>query len=327
MSSPHVAGAVALFLEARPNTNAEDMRGIFQNTAQPKPWALNPGIGFLDSVHRQGAGMINIPAAIQGATSVTPAKLSLGESQAGAYSTTLTVRNTGNEAVTYTLVNRGNTIATGGNTYTPSYYASFPSVSFSSPSVTVPAGSSATVNVTLSPNSGLPDRSVYGGYIEFVTPDGAVAARVPYSGFKGDYQDIQVLVPTPAGFPYLAKRTEEGYQKRTGNTSFTMKGGDIAFVLAHFEHQSRLVKLEVLPERQVGGARNLTILEAPYFGRNSTPGGFFAFEWDGSAKVNGRRTPLPMGDYRLKLTVQKALGGPTEVETWTSPLITISRSN
>lgn len=326
MSSPHVAGAVALLLEARPTTRAADVRGLFQNTAQPKPWGLGPNSGFLDAVHRQGAGMINIPAAIQGATTVSPSKLSLGESQGGAYSATLTVRNTGSAAATYTLRNRGNTVATGGNTYAPSFYGSLPSVSFSQGSLTVPAGGSASVNVTITPNAGLPDLSVYGGYLEVVAQDGAVAASVPYSGFKGDYQAIQVLKPTRFGFPWLAKLQGGTYVNQTTNTTYTMKGDDIAYVVAHFEHQSRVVKLEIVPLRQVGGARDLTVLESDYFGRSSTPEGFFAFEWDGSAKVNGRRTPLPMGDYQLKLTVQKALGGPSDLETWTSPVITIARS-
>jgi minor extracellular serine protease Vpr len=329
MSAPHVAGAVALLLQARPNTRAADVRGLLQNTAQPKPWGLNPNIGFLDAVHRQGAGMINIPAAIQGATTVSPSKLSLGESQGGAYRTTLTVRNTGNTAMSYTLRNRGNTIATGGNTYTPSFFASSPNVTFSQNTLTVPAGGSASVSVTITPNPALPDLSVYGGYLELVGADGAVAASVPYSGFKGDYQAIRVLEPTRFGFPWLAKRENGVYVHQPTNTTFTMKGDDIAYVVAHFEHQSRVVRLEVVPLRQVGRARDLTVFESEYFGRNSTPEGIFAFSWDGSAKVNGRRTPLPMGDYQLKLTVQKALGdpnNPNHFETWISPVITISRS-
>jgi subtilisin family serine protease len=51
MASPHVAGAAALLLEARPYTRAEDVRGILQNSADPKNWWGNPGLGFLDNVH------------------------------------------------------------------------------------------------------------------------------------------------------------------------------------------------------------------------------------------------------------------------------------
>ena len=80
MSSPHVAGAAALLLEARPSTSSQDARTILQNSADPKPWWGNPGLGFLDNVHRQGAGMLDIDDAILSTANVTPGKLSLGES-------------------------------------------------------------------------------------------------------------------------------------------------------------------------------------------------------------------------------------------------------
>ena len=71
MSSPHTAGAVALLLEARPKTSSQAVRRMLQNSADPAPWSLNPGIGFLDSVHRQGAGMLDIDDTIL-ATTVKP---------------------------------------------------------------------------------------------------------------------------------------------------------------------------------------------------------------------------------------------------------------
>ncbi|HSM44965.1 MAG TPA: S8 family serine peptidase, partial [Acidimicrobiia bacterium] len=42
MSSPHVAGAAALYLEAHPGTPAHLMRDILQNSADPAAWSLNP---------------------------------------------------------------------------------------------------------------------------------------------------------------------------------------------------------------------------------------------------------------------------------------------
>ncbi|HAL16784.1 MAG TPA: peptidase S8, partial [Anaerolineaceae bacterium] len=83
MSSPHVAGAVALLLEAQPNLPSQAVRGILQNSADPKPWWGNPGLGFLDNVNRQGAGMLDIDDAILATTSVEPAKIATGESEAG----------------------------------------------------------------------------------------------------------------------------------------------------------------------------------------------------------------------------------------------------
>ncbi len=346
MSAPHVAGAVALLLEARPHTPADEVRGLLQNNAVPKVWGLNPGLGFLDSVHRQGAGMVNIARTVLADTTVTPGKIELGNLAPGqSYNTTLTIRNAGSEAVTYRLSNNDDTIVTrhvgtcpGGvpcSVYNPGYNLSWANVTFSPSEVTIPAGGTATVGVSIT-NPIWPTSFVFGGYLEMTDSEGEIVHRVPYAGIGGDYQAITVLEPLEPrpdypGFPWLARSDGEFFYRVTEDGArFTMKGDDIAYVLAHFEHQSQYVRLEIVPLRQVGRARDLTVFEAEYFGRNSTPNGFFAFEWDGSAKVNNRRTPLPMGDYQLKLSVLRALGdpdNPNHWETWTSPVITIARSN
>src|SRR6185312_13450492 len=91
MASPHVAGAAALLKQARPGLAASDFRAILQNSADPKNWSGNPGLGFLDFVHRQGAGMVDIDDAIASTTTVTPGKISLGEGNGG--SATLSIAN------------------------------------------------------------------------------------------------------------------------------------------------------------------------------------------------------------------------------------------
>ncbi len=117
---------------------------------------VTPTVGFLDNVHRQGAGMLDIDDAILATTVVTPAKIATGESQAGPFTQTLTVSNFGAAPVTYTLSHLP-ALATGSNTFVPSFLDGFAAVSFSAPTVTVPAGGSATVNVTITANAGLPD--------------------------------------------------------------------------------------------------------------------------------------------------------------------------
>ena len=83
MASPHVAGAAALLKQARPGLAASDFRVILQNSADPKNWSGAPTLGFLDFVHRQGAGMVDIDDAIASTTTVTPGKLSFGEGSGG----------------------------------------------------------------------------------------------------------------------------------------------------------------------------------------------------------------------------------------------------
>jgi minor extracellular serine protease Vpr len=66
MASPYVAGAVALLMQARPDLPAWQVRTVLQNSAEPKPWWGDRNGPALDSVHRQGAGMVRIDRAILG---------------------------------------------------------------------------------------------------------------------------------------------------------------------------------------------------------------------------------------------------------------------
>ena len=83
MSSPHVAGAVALLLEGRPGTKPKEVEYRLQNTARPAVWWGNPALGFLDNVHRQGAGMLRIDDAVTAHATVSPSSLALGEIEDG----------------------------------------------------------------------------------------------------------------------------------------------------------------------------------------------------------------------------------------------------
>lgn len=323
MSSPHVAGAVALLLQAHPNTPAQAVRGILQNSADPQAWWGIPGGPYLDNVHRQGAGMLDIDDAILAATKIEPGKLALGESEAGPAVRTLTVENNGPDAVTYDL-SYVNALSTGG-VIAPSFYLSNAYVAFSSPSVTVPAGGTATVEATIYAATG-PTFGQYGGYIVFTPQGGGQVYRVPFAGFVGDYQSIVVLEPTPYGFPWLAKLIGGYYYNQPDGATYTMADGDIPYFLIHLEHQSRRLRMEVF-DANTGKAWHRAY-EEEYLPRNSTSTSFFAFTWDGLTTNGNKVNVVPDGQYVIKLSVQKALGddsNPAHWETWTSPVITIAR--
>jgi subtilisin family serine protease len=326
MSSPHVAGAVALLLQAHPLTPASAVLTILQNTAEPHAWWGNPGLGFLDNVQRQGAGMLQIADAVQATTRIEPSKLALGESQAGPATRTVTLTNSGPAAVTYDLSHTA-ALSTGPNTFTPSFLTGFAAVSFSAPTVTVPAGGTATVTATITADSTLPDRSLYGGYLVFTPQGGGITLHVPYSGFKGDYQSIQVLTPTSAGFPWLAQVSGTSYLNRPSGATYTLQGNDVPFFLLHLNHQSRRLRMDVF-DAATGKAWHQADNEQ-YLPRNSTSTGFFAFSWDGQTTSGNKTYTVPNGRYVIVLAIEKALGdpaaNPADVETWTSPVITLAR--
>lgn len=331
MASPHVAGAAALLLQAKPGTNAGSVRSIFQNSAEPKAWWGNPALGLHDNVHRQGAGMLDIPGAIGATTQIEPAKLSLGESQGGPATRTLTIRNQSATAKTYDL-SHAPALATGTNTFTVSFLSAPAAVGFSSAgvptaSLTVPAGGAATVDVTITAPASLADRSLYGGYA--VLRNAAAAGevhRIPYAGFKGDYQSIQALAPGPYGFPWLARLDGGGLSRvPPASATYSMVGAlGIPYVIVHLDHQVRRLRAEVLDTTT--GKSWHRAFDYEYLGRNSASDGYFSLSWAGVTTSGKRTYTVPDGQYVLKLTAVKALGiEPADVETWTSPAFTIDR--
>ncbi|MBW3550839.1 MAG: S8 family serine peptidase [Proteobacteria bacterium] len=325
MSSPHVAGAAALLLQSAPGTPSQAVGRILQNSAQPKPWSLAPGFGLLDHAHRQGAGMLRIDDAVTAATRIEPGKLSLGESEAGPSTYTLELENNGDAAVTYQL-SSVNAISTGANTFSRTFNFSNASVAFGTDSLTLQAGASASVGVTITPATG-PIGGQYGGYLVFTPDDGSATLRVPFAGYVGDYQARQVLAPTPNGFPWLAQLDGGSYFNRPDGATYSMVGNDIPFFLIHFDHQSRRVRMDVVDADS--GKSWHRAFETEYFGRNSGANSFFAFSWDGVTTTGKTKAfVVPDGDYVVKLSVLKALGDDDNAahwEQWESPVITIAR--
>jgi minor extracellular serine protease Vpr len=349
MASPHTAGAAALILEARPHTSPDEVRTLLQNSADPYRWTGSPA--FLEPVHRQGAGLIDIDDTILSTTTVEPGKLALGESEAGPQTRTLTVTNASASPVTYNLSNV-NGLGTGG-TFGPitaaNLFLNWPTVTFSQAgapitSITVPAGGSASFEATFAPDTEPDDaNTVYGGWI--VLTGGGKTYRVPFAGYLGDYQAIRILDAGAAGiFPTIGRRT--GVLSATDLTSvhtpvaagavFTMVGdSDKPYVLAHFAHQVRKVRIELFnaaTNKRVGLA-----LTDEYRERNSRRTGttndansdvYMPFLLDGTVKHGNGTVTVPNGSYYAVLSVEKALGddgNPAHWETWTSNPFSIAR--
>jgi subtilisin family serine protease len=351
MSSPHVAGAVALLMQARPGLAAEMFRPVLQNSADPHAWSGNPGLGLLDIVHRQGAGMLDIDDAIESTTTILPGKLSLGEGSGG--SATLTLQNSAGSPATYDL-SHVVAIGTGPATFPPlSFWLPDTQVTFDAPSVTVPAGGSATVGVQITADpseAGIPTKGLYGGYLVFTDrTDSDVVYRVPYSGFKGDYQSI-VAIPDA---PVIGKQNapfangDQTYAAAPANEVWTLASPDeVPNVLVHLDHQVRRLELQIVDAASGQPVHPVfaNYVERNFVARNGArpPAGgpyaadenVFAFPWDGMRMHDrGKGTPdhrklVPDGSYKIVVKALKALGDPANPahwETFTSPTITIDR--
>jgi minor extracellular serine protease Vpr len=351
MASPHVAGAAALYLQAHPTASPEAIKTALQNSADPAPFGTT---SFRDAAHRQGAGLMDIDDAIVAATTIAPSELSVGEGST-AQTFTFTITNNGPSPVTY-LLSHVSGVTSFGSTFVPSIASNAAAVSFTPPSVDVPAGGSATFDATINPAAlaAIPvlNRGVYGGSI--VATGGGATYRVPYAGFVGDYQTIQVLGPggcTLSPFPGIFRLGGQTActaatppltldipvtRQPEGAVFLVENREDRPIILYQRAHQSRRIEIRAL-EQATG--REYLVAFGDYLSRNATNSpslannGFSTFTWDGkqlftNAAGKVQRKEVPEGAYKLKLVVTKALAdpaNPAHTEVWTSPTIVIER--
>ena len=189
MASPHVAGIAALVRQAHPDWTPEEVKAAIVNSGDPAGFA---GTGY--NATRGGSGLVRPAAAIGtqvvalgdvaaadpsvGLAAFQTSSLSFGFAELGADfsgTKTITVRNDGASPVTFA----------------PSFAASpgsrSGSVTFSPTSLTVPAGGSAELQVTLAVPAGSVGASVVGPNGVFrhvsgnvVLTSGGSTLRVPY---------------------------------------------------------------------------------------------------------------------------------------------------
>ncbi len=331
MASPHIAGAAALALQANPHAGPSWVKSRLQNNAVPALWWGNPALGLLDNVHRQGAGLVNINAAVNNKVVIQPSELALGPVGYGNTVTqNITIFNGDKAAKTYTL-SHAPALATGWtdtattDTFVPNYWLNSALVGFESDTVFVPAGGKVTVGVSIQAPNGVFD-SVFGGYL-VATPGSAVAAatadttlQVPYVGFAGDYRTITVFNPAASSYgnPILSA---DGNFGPSAPITVSRASGAPAFVLFHLDHPVR--RLRMFAYNAHSGKPWSEVFTDNFDPRNSTATGFYLAGW---FLTDMAGHPAPNGQYFLRMEVQKALGDPNDPaawETWDSPVVTV----
>jgi minor extracellular serine protease Vpr len=229
--------------------------------------------------------------------------------------------------VTYDVSHVG-ALSAGYSTYAPGIYAGFASFTGSG-SVTVPAGGSATVDVSLSaPDTGIKNHQ-YGGYVVLTPDDGtdATQLRVPYVGFEGDYAGDMGLLGrwTSGGFvevdPRLARIGDGGLEPVDEGHTYTLRDGDIPVVQAFFGHFPQEMELWAV---NVADGERFLVQEESYLRRSPQPGFYWPFGWSGMTATGsgGNLRPVPSGTYVFELSLLRAMGDPADEahwDRWTSP--------
>ncbi|KAG0262538.1 hypothetical protein DFQ27_002281 [Actinomortierella ambigua] len=210
MASPYVAGAHALWISAKKSKpSGTDLRRTFKNTADH---LRLPGRETFASVAKQGAGMVNVLNAIRTTTTASPDKIELLDTVKGQKTISIKIKNSGKSTETYTLshipADSLNSYAEGSSfpLLEPEVGADYASVRFSTPSITVRAGKTATVKVFfIEPTTGNAAKfPIYSGFI-IAKPKtkGSVSVSIPYAGLKGDFSKVPIH-DVDSGLPAVA---------------------------------------------------------------------------------------------------------------------------
>jgi len=181
MAAPLVSGAAALLRGADPSADRTQIRAKLMASAQP----------VATNVFRQGAGLVDIPAAIAQTVTTTPTQLNFGTlapPYPAGVTATLTYLNTGSEDQTYTLTTSSTfTTSLGKPTQISDAGADQAGIdpasddlsidgsggiSVSAGTITVPAGGQTSILVTVDPTAF--DEGYVGGYVTATSSDDTV---------------------------------------------------------------------------------------------------------------------------------------------------------
>lgn len=232
MASPATAGIAALVLDAHPSWTPREVKAALIGTASPNK--LDPYVTRL-----AGSGVVNPKRATQttglafatipGVSSLTYGAEQIGHGPVGAVayqeSLKLKIKNMGSSSTTYNLSNTFSTDSLGID------------VSFSTPSVTVPAGSSKEFWVTLTMDdaeaAALPDTApfhapdlAFDDFGQLHSPLTNVAGAViatPTSGGPGKYKVRVPWLVAPRGLSVLNDNQKSAYTETVNKYKSTVK--------------------------------------------------------------------------------------------------------
>ncbi|CAM4136256.1 peptidase S8 [Bacillus manliponensis] len=274
MATPQVAGALALLRQMYPDWSTEQLKAALSNTAK----SLQDVNENTYPVMTQGAGLINIPKALQTETLVTPNNVSFGfiKPDSGKIKLTqnISLQNRSNKKKTYSTRVELLDSAKG-------IHTSFPS------SISVKENSAMEKPFTISINRSLP-QGVYTGALYVKERGSDYEIRIPFT-FSVDPKDYKRI----DGLEII-------------NSTFSPNGDDILDDnLIHYHLLSAVD--DVTLHANLVTKEHVSYEGIIYQGQNESPG-YKPFKWNGT-RANG--TELPDGLYQIE-AVASNTGGETK---------------
>ena len=177
-AAPFVAGAAALVMQRHPEFTAAQVKSALVNTATPEVFESGAEEGaFIARTTSIGAGLLNIPAALDPTSTAEPALISFGETGAARFpiERSLTITNPGLSTATYQLT---------AVPYDEDTAARVLIEGEASIDGDLDGGQSATLQITL--EGSRPAPGAYEGEIRIQRLSGGADVRVPYYYVVGD---------------------------------------------------------------------------------------------------------------------------------------------
>jgi hypothetical protein len=322
MSSPYVAGTVALYFEKHGKVHHDVLRTVLQNSASPVSELDLPD--YKSSAARQGAGMVQIDRAIEQDFLVSPSNLAIGlKSQT---TQTFTVKNLSSKKRKFAIHHEFAVAANAANLDQP-ILRTYPSkVSFSRKRVNVAGGGGQeTFDVTISPNAKFQpnDHWVYSGFITVVAlgennePTEKVAS-IPFAGYSGNWLSRPIFSTKT---PYFNIQPSDGNSSKTPQVDFEKQVFGYGYSLSLATREISFYLYDAKTGKNLG-----LISKSEPMGRNMA-GTYNGFEWADGLLFDG--TQVQPGSYQLQLSALKTPADPRQessYETLNSPTFTILKS-
>lgn len=344
MATPYTAGSIALILQAHPEI--KDLQGAaakdavawrLRSTATPLAWTGGDDASKLEPLARQGAGLISVDKAVEATTEASPSVLNLGESENGPTTTSVTITNHGATTTTYDLGHTDAVTITGVSAAPTEGTTAPATVSTDGTSVTVKAGASATVDVTITAPEGVTDGDFYSGWVT-LTPhtnpsnmdEVGDVLRIPYSGVGGNLANADVFGVQSGFGPYLADLNGDEIDPASyvyGGSALDNTGAYEDLPLVRFGYdipiqKSELYVSEVNEDGSLGESLGLVDFSDDWYARTETS----YYIWDGRYFTEGTPQQAPSGRYALTLRalpVGGVDGTASDWAEWTSDPFTL----
>ncbi|KYK56344.1 hypothetical protein DCS_03342 [Drechmeria coniospora] len=335
MSTPMVAGIIALIAEARGTLDRKIINSLLSSTA--KPQLFHDGRRFYDyyaPVAQQGGGLVQAYDAAFATAILEPSAISFNDTDNFLSSVKVSIRNIGHKAITYTIsyipaitvyaLNESASIAQFPNELTR--IRATASIAFNQDSITLNPSDSSSFEVRASPPLGLDTKRLpyWSGWIIINSTDDT-SISISYQGITGSLRNATVLRPENA---WIARANGTSRAEIQANEFFVLpaSGGknNTPAVLPSIAMKptlgTPLVSAYIVP--MVSQPKNLTVEHWGFktigqpFGfpkKYLSPGLYNNWQWGGRLDTGEY---APAGKYKIVICALRIFGNATKQTDW-----------